>query len=280
MKIRHLFEVNLDEFFDYGEPPKRPKDAPSYYDELTIPQQRLWVKLNSFSFEKSPASGSKFKIKNYYSKGASSSSFYQKGTVTSDDFITDKYVFDGWATENTVRYSFISVTGRHTGYIWSKEKGFQKMEDLKPSSYKEKIGTHPTRFALVDGLSLNSTDGMPDNLDECNVSRNPIGSINELPTNCKKISAVYCDIESLKDIHKRIQYCEKLYLAGNPIKSNILGLLKIRGLKDVSLGDRLNQQGSDLMEIAKIIKKYLGNGDIVDCQDELIDAGFKDYAKL
>ena len=272
-----LFEMNLD----YGEAPKRPKDAPPYYDELSIPHQRLWIKLNSFSFDKTPKAGSSFKIKNYYSKGASSSSFYNKGTVSKDDFINDKYEFKGWVTETVLKYSYVWSTGRSENFIWSKEKGSVPCRDLETASYAERIGSHPTKFVLADGLNINSFAGMPDKLDSCNISRNPITSLDEFPSQCKVITAIDCKIKSIKDIDKKISYCEKLYLAGNPIEGGVLSLLKINGLKEISLGDVLDRRGSDLRAVAHIIQKHLrSDRDIMDCQDELIDAGFESYAKL
>jgi hypothetical protein len=79
-------------------------------------------------------------------------------------------------------------------------------------------------------------------------------------------------LTSLKDIHKYIKsIAGDFYLADNPIKSHVLGLLKIKGLKSVEL---------DNEEVEKILNKYLPEGDILDCQQELIEAGFDDYAQL
>ena len=59
--------------------------------------------------------------------------------------------------------------------------------------------------------------------------------------------------------------------AGCPIKSNILGLLKIRGLKKVKFTDK---------QLEEIMNKYLPMGDSTDCIDDLLDAGYgKEYCK-
>jgi hypothetical protein len=68
-----------------------------------------------------------------------------------------------------------------------------------------------------------------------------------------------------------VKYCEIIDLGNNPILSNVLGLLKIEGLMVVYL---LNK------EVQAIINKYLPMGDIFKCQEELIEAGFEDYAKI
>ena len=59
--------------------------------------------------------------------------------------------------------------------------------------------------------------------------------------------------------------------SGCPIKSNILGLLKISGLKKVKFDDK---------QLEEIMNKYLPMGDSTDCIDDLLDAGFsKEYCK-
>ena len=58
---------------------------------------------------------------------------------------------------------------------------------------------------------------------------------------------------------------------GCPIKSNILGLLKIRGLKKVKFTDE---------KLQEIMNRHLPMGDSTDCIDDLLDAGYgKEYCK-
>ena len=58
---------------------------------------------------------------------------------------------------------------------------------------------------------------------------------------------------------------------GCPIKSNVLGLLKIRNLKKVAFDDK---------QLQEIMNKYLPMGDSTDCIDDLLDAGYsKEYCK-
>ena len=57
----------------------------------------------------------------------------------------------------------------------------------------------------------------------------------------------------------------------NPIESHVLGLLKIKGLQEVRLDD---------IQLTKIINKYLPLGDLLDCQEELIEAGYEEFAQL
>ena len=78
-------------------------------------------------------------------------------------------------------------------------------------------------------------------------------------------------LENLHNIHKEILEAEELWFQDNPIKSHILCLLKIRNLKIVYFDDKT---------LESIITKYLPRGNLLECQQELIDAGFEDFAQL
>lgn len=84
-----------------------------------------------------------------------------------------------------------------------------------------------------------------------------------------------CDnlLTSLEGIHKHIKHIGgHAYFQNNPIKSHVLGLLRISGLQGVILGSR---------DVERIINKYLkGDRDILACQEELIAAGREDFAQL
>ena len=80
-------------------------------------------------------------------------------------------------------------------------------------------------------------------------------------------------ITSLHNIHKHIK---SIYSGANfnmtPIKSHVLGLLLINDLASVWLDNK---------QVEKIINKHLkGDRDFIDCQEELMNAGFDDYAQL
>lgn len=90
---------------------------------------------------------------------------------------------------------------------------------------------------------------------------------------------------SLHDIHKSIHEVTSdidINFIGCPLKSHVLGLLKIKGLHKVALA-KLGRR-TKLSQVENIINRYLpnnrGNDAIVDCQNELIDAGFEEYAQL
>jgi hypothetical protein len=86
----------------------------------------------------------------------------------------------------------------------------------------------------------------------------------------------YCHgnkLTSLKGIHKQIKYIDgSAVFKQNPIKSHVLGLLKIKGLIDCEL---------DQLRVQHIVNTHLkGDRDIFACQEELIEAGYPEYAQL
>lgn len=79
-------------------------------------------------------------------------------------------------------------------------------------------------------------------------------------------------IESLENIHEQILEINGIAdFESNPIKSHVLGLLLIKSLKKVNFDNR---------QLANIINKYLPLGDIMACQNELIDAGLEEFAQI
>jgi hypothetical protein len=86
----------------------------------------------------------------------------------------------------------------------------------------------------------------------------------------------YCfhnKLKSLAGIHKIIKEIHGFAdFRNNPIKSNVLGLMRIKGLTMVYLDNK---------QVQNILNKYLaGDRDIIKCQSELQDAGLEEYAKL
>lgn len=80
-------------------------------------------------------------------------------------------------------------------------------------------------------------------------------------------------LPSLRDIHKSIKFIEGFAnFEFNPIKSHVLGLILIEGLQDVLLDNK---------EVEDIINGHLKRGrDVFACQEELIEAGYEDFAQL
>jgi hypothetical protein len=98
---------------------------------------------------------------------------------------------------------------------------------------------------------------------------------------------------SLKDIHKHILHTKTLSIEDNPIESHVLGIFKIKGLEALEFFPQndVNPKGitADYTEtdnkVAKIVNdcfKAHGatNVGLLECQEQLIDAGFHEYAQL
>lgn len=114
-------------------------------------------------------------------------------------------------------------------------------------------------------------------MSECNIS-----SIEGLPKFIEKNCFITKNsIKTLKNIHKEAhEIGGKLFIADS-VESNILGVLKIKNLKELIFLKKDISYAKK--EISNIINKYLPNpttDQILDCQNELIEAGFEEYAEL
>lgn len=94
-------------------------------------------------------------------------------------------------------------------------------------------------------------------------------------------------LKSLHNIHKIIRRIGGHVGMAHTIESNILGLLKINGLKHIntsytkshsSPGEEINT--ANIFKAIDIVNKYLHTKDIHSCQEELLEAGLKEYARL
>lgn len=93
--------------------------------------------------------------------------------------------------------------------------------------------------------------------------------------------------KSLKGMSKVLKECEVFEL--NPsFKSGILEFFNIRGIKEITFNDdrkhfkrisdsRMKRVDHPIQEAIKIVMEHLPRGDVFECQDRLIQAGFKDY---
>lgn len=135
-----------------------------------------------------------------------------------------------------------------------------------PDAVKDFIG---------DRSALASLEGAPSKVSRhFNVNSNNITSLDGLPSFIGgDLDMGGNNLRSLKGIHKLVKHVGGVaYFQGNPIKSHVLGLLVIDGLKRVMLTND---------KVSAIINKHLkGDRDVNACQEELIDAGFEDFAQL
>jgi hypothetical protein len=79
------------------------------------------------------------------------------------------------------------------------------------------------------------------------------------------------NITSFHDVHKQIKHIGGSFYCSHDV-THLLGLLLIDGIT----GFHIDRDGP----IDKIFNKYVGTGDILSAQDELIDAGFIEQARL
>jgi len=83
-------------------------------------------------------------------------------------------------------------------------------------------------------------------------------------------------LTSLADIHKHLKKMNgKFYAYDNPIKSNVIGLLLVKGCNKVELDNK---------QVEEILNKHLpntrGHLGLLECQEDLLSAGFEEYAEL
>jgi hypothetical protein len=132
-----------------------------------------------------------------------------------------------------------------------------------------------SRYYDCSHNELISLEGAAHHVDgEFDCSSNKLTSLNDAPVYVGgNFCAGYNLLTSLKGIHKQIKHIGGTgYFNKNPIRSHVLGLLKITKLSDVALSNTVVQQ---------IINKHLkGDKDIFACQEELIEAGYPEYAQL
>lgn len=132
-----------------------------------------------------------------------------------------------------------------------------------------------------DNNNLRDLKGAPKEITKehnFNCSDNKLTSLEGIPeTIGGVVNCANNELTSLKNIHLQLKELtgsdeRSINFFGNPIKSHVLGLLKIKGLKKVTLDNK---------KVEAIINKHLkGERDIFDCQEELEDAGYEEFAKL
>ena len=153
------------------------------------------------------------------------------------------------------------------------------MDPASAAEYKEtkiwKRMTGPFPFLHAKNCGLSSFDGGPEKtyLAGMNVSNNWLSNFEGCPEHIDGDFILRFNyFKSLKNIHKHLKVVNgRIDLKNNQLLSDILGLLKIKRLQKVNLDNK---------NIEDIINKYLPEGDILECQQELIDAGFEEYARL
>lgn len=111
-----------------------------------------------------------------------------------------------------------------------------------------------------------------------------IDTLEYAPKCVTKMNVYKCArLTSLHDIHKHLPNLREIHLNPEYIKSHVLGLLMIKDLH--TIWNSLNHEEFDKYPWIKIVLKYYGAGQamdnkrILECQNELLDAGLDEYAQ-
>jgi hypothetical protein len=206
--------------------------------------------------------------------------------------INEKFSVEDF-TPHEYEYEDVSST-KDIANIYIKNGKFKK-------NFPEKMGT----FDCFDFASLTSLEGCPTEVDSFNCNNTnitslefspkiidkwfvcadtKITSLDHAPLKCNAFACDGNNILHLKGIGRSyLKECEYLYLP-NTIKSNILGLCRVKNLHTFYIYDKyvnyINYiRFGELFEALQIVKKYL-NTDGSDCQEELIQNRYNDYAKF
>lgn len=147
--------------------------------------------------------------------------------------------------------------------------------------YSNKLNTlegGPTKVGFsyaCDTNLLKSLVGAPKEIrHNFGASGNQLESLEGVPRRVGGNLTLYRNkFKSLKGIHKHIDYIGGyLDCSENALESHVLGVLRIEGLNEFLI---------DNDDIQNIINKHLeGDKDIFACQEELIAAGFEEFAQL
>ena len=136
--------------------------------------------------------------------------------------------------------------------------------------------------------NLKSLKGAPMSCGEFSCSGNELTSLKYAPRRVNGHFACSTNrITSLEGIHEFIDEINgDFYATKNDIISHVLGLLLIKGLSKAWIGSPLDKHDRIKLNrsVSQILNKHLpntkGNRGVLECQNELIDAGFDEYAQL
>ena len=105
-----------------------------------------------------------------------------------------------------------------------------------------------------------------------------------LPAHSEEIDfSMLGNLHSFHNIHKYVKSTKKIGAYEVKIKSSILGLSMISGLEEIDeCFFDVNSDDKDWPTegIIDIVNKYIGTHDVFEFQEELVDAGFNELAKL
>lgn len=152
----------------------------------------------------------------------------------------------------------------------------------------------PIEFGIVKGdfvaagIGLNRFNGSPTLVTGgCNFNNNTaIKSLEYItPIIHGSLRIQRIGVTSLHDIHKHIKSIGRFLAIDETIESNILGVILIKNLVAIEL-IKSAWPNTKLCKAVDIVNSYLENNkteetrDLLQCQEEMIEAGLTEYAKL
>jgi len=126
--------------------------------------------------------------------------------------------------------------------------------------------------------NLTSLEGAPSSVGgDFNCSSNNFTSLEGAPSSVGGyFNCSVNKLTSLTGIHKILKQMDgSFYANGNPLKSNVIGILLVKGCKEVELN---NKQVEEIMN--RHLKSPFGHLRVLECQSEMLDAGLGDWAEL
>lgn len=148
---------------------------------------------------------------------------------------------------------------------------------------KGKVPKIITGVFSMYGTGLTSLENGPVEAKRYHANYNSISSLEYGPMKCEGFQAFNNDLISLEGIgRKYLKECKELDVGFNPFKSNLLGVFLVKGLDSLTLFQPSDVNGFvvELKKVCRIIYDHFEEKDLLECQEELISKGYKDYAKL
>jgi len=130
--------------------------------------------------------------------------------------------------------------------------------------------------------NLASLEGAPSSVSgDFTCSDNNLTSLEGSPSSVGGDFWCYNNLTSLAMVHKHIKHINGgFYVGHNPIEGCVLGLLLIDGLKLVACDDKRDAMYPAIEIVNRYLPNRKGKSALLACQNELLDAGLEEYAKL
>ncbi len=182
-----------------------------------------------------------------------------------EEVIEKRIVIPGDVPSNQY-YAFDEIFKKINKTKYSKNTIFDIDGNIDFSSIDSAYAEMPVKFGIVKGMfdcsghKLKNLDNFPEYIESGMIANRN-------------------NITSLVGIHKIIKHAKWVSFADNPIEEGGIGVLLIDGLKKIAYNINIK---SDFNRACEIINKYTykGKSAILECQEELIEAGLEAFAKI